>query len=149
LPCPFGSYCDVPDDSCGKGLYHGTCKPMPAGCGVTPPKVCGCNGKVFQNACTAAAAGIDVDGNSPCATPGGTFPCGGYFCVVGSQVCRKTTQLGAPIPDTYACVDVPSGCGNGCSCKLCDVCPPSGPCGTCGPDGDLGGVYLQCTTIAP
>ncbi len=149
LPCPFGSYCDSPDDSCGKGPLHGSCKAKPAGCSASPPKVCGCNDQVFANACAAAAAGIDVDGNSGCATPGGTIPCGGYFCKGSSQVCRKTTLLGAPIPDTYACIDIPAGCGDGCNCKLCDVCPPNGPCGTCGFDPDLGGTYLQCTSIAP
>jgi hypothetical protein len=149
LPCAFGSYCDIPDDSCGKGIYHGSCKPKPVSCPAAPPQVCGCNNKHFPNACLAAAEGIDVDGNTACSPLIGKFPCGGYYCDVGSEVCRKTTVLGDPIPDTYACVTIPSGCGNGCSCELCDVCPPNGPCGTCGPDGPEGGVYLQCTSIAP
>ena len=111
--------------------------------------MCGCNNKHFPNACLAAAEGIDVDGNTACSPLIGKFPCGGYYCDVGSEVCRKTTVLGDPIPDTYECIAIPSGCGNGCSCELCDVCPPNGPCGTCGPDGPEGGVYLQCTSIAP
>ena len=145
LPCAFGSYCDVPDDSCGTGALLGTCKPVPAGCGPGGPAVCGCGGTVFASACEAAKSLADVDGNSGCNTPGNTFPCGGYFCQVGKQVCRRTTTLGAPVPDQYLCIDIPPGCGDGCGCQLCEQCPPGGPCGFCGPDGD--GVYLECTQI--
>lgn len=148
LPCAFGTYCDEPDDSCGKSSLLGTCKSAPS-CSETEPPVCGCDGTVYANVCSGAAAGVDVSGNSDCSTPSGTFPCGGYFCTVGAQVCRKTTHLGAVVPDSYKCVPIPAGCGNGCGCKLCDQCPPNGPCGTCGPDGPEGGVYLQCTVVGP
>jgi hypothetical protein len=147
LPCPFNSYCDLPDDSCGKASLLGTCKPIPMGCPPDKPMVCGCNGTVYESLCAASAGGVDIDGNDGCDVPFGLFPCGGLFCKVGSEVCRQTTTLGAQVPDAYDCVLIPAGCGDGCSCKLCEVCPPNGPCGVCGPDGPEGGVYLQCTQL--
>lgn len=146
LPCPFGSYCDAPDDSCGTGLYHGTCKPKPASCDAAPPKACGCDGITYANPCEAAKAGADLDGENDCPSPIQTFACGGLWCAKSSQVCRKTTNFSDPIPDSYECVDIPPGCGNGCNCKLCEVCPPNGPCGSCGEDPN-GGTYLQCTML--
>lgn len=146
LPCPFGSYCDLPDDSCGTGLFHGTCKPMPTSCDGAPPKTCGCDGITYANTCEAAKAGADLDVGNECPSPVQTLACGGLWCSKTSQVCRKTTNFSDPIPDTFKCVDIPAGCNDPCSCKLCDVCPPNGPCGACAEDPN-GGTYLSCTML--
>ena len=141
LPCGFGTVCEFPDDLCGASIYHGKCV-TPGTCTAADPPVCGCDHKVHTNRCEALAAGVDVYQPSTCATPAGTFKCGGYYCKSGSQICRHSKDITKQFQDSYTCLDLPPGCSNGCACPMCDVCPLSGPCESC-PDNS----HLECAGV--
>ncbi|MFO0588797.1 MAG: vWA domain-containing protein [Polyangiaceae bacterium] len=141
LPCGFGTVCDFPDDQCGASIYHGKCVP-PGDCNLGDPAVCGCDKHVYPSRCDALAAGVDVDQDSKCITPVGMIKCGGYYCKSGMQICRHSKDITKSFQDSYACLDLPPGCANGCVCPLCDVCPISGPCESC-PDN----AHLECAGV--
>ena len=65
LVCSREEYCDY-DPSCLVPDAAGTCRPRPEVCiGVFDP-VCGCDGRTYGNACTAASAGMDVASTGEC-----------------------------------------------------------------------------------
>lgn len=146
LPCPFGSLCDLPDDSCGAGALLGTCHPTPGACDPASPPACGCDGATYPDACAAGAAGQDLAAAGGCPPPAGRYSCGPWFCALGTEVCRKTQFLSTGAPDAWDCVAIPPGCGDGCGCPLCEQCPPSGPCGLCDPQPG-GVVGLTCNEL--
>ncbi|PHR60477.1 MAG: serine protease [Robiginitomaculum sp.] len=63
-----GSRCSNPNEycaytqqaQCGAADQMGTCSPRPQMCTSDYTPVCGCNGKTYSNACTAAGAGISI-----------------------------------------------------------------------------------------
>jgi hypothetical protein len=63
--CPFGDFCDFPDDGCGFG-QQGMCATIPNFCPEIDDPVCGCDGLIYSNGCYAHAAGVDVDYPGPC-----------------------------------------------------------------------------------
>ena len=68
-PCQDTDYCDYPDNAaCGTNNTVGVCKKRPEACNDGLALVCGCDGQTYDNACTAQAAGVDVqaDGECPC-----------------------------------------------------------------------------------
>jgi len=57
--------------SCGKDGQRGTCTVRPPNCATDCPAVCGCDGKIYCNACEAQAGGTDVDKARGCLPGGG------------------------------------------------------------------------------
>ncbi|SEO38064.1 Kazal-type serine protease inhibitor family protein [Nitrosovibrio sp. Nv6] len=85
--CDFGiGKCKVPD-------AQGTCKTKPSICTREFRPVCGCDGKTYGNACTAAAAGVSIEHEGEC-KKSEPKSCGGI--------------AGIPCPQGKTCIDDPS-----------------------------------------
>jgi hypothetical protein len=67
LSCGTGEYCDFPiGTNCGAADQTGTCAKIAEGCTLDYTPVCGCDGKTYGNACSAAAAGMSVAKKGEC-----------------------------------------------------------------------------------
>jgi von Willebrand factor type A domain len=149
LPCAVNQYCETPSYQCGTGVLPGHCVALPSGCPGSGISVCGCDGKVYPNACQARALGVDVSALDSCVPPAGSFACGPYFCSPQSEICVKTAKFGGAAPlDDYACVPTPPGCSTGCGCSLCEPCPPGKLCNeVCTVDTATFGKILTCSEL--
>jgi Kazal-type serine protease inhibitor domain len=115
LPCPPDKYCVFPDSSCGIADQPGVCQPKPVACPYTDPAtypVCGCDGKTYEDLCSAALAGMSVAHVGVCVGEvcggfGGdtSNTCGpGEFCEYPDQaICGAADAPGA-------CAPIPTGC---------------------------------------
>jgi hypothetical protein len=103
-----GEWCDFPGDTCGAADQMGQCQPLQGGGACAPEAVCGCDGKTYQNACSAHLNGVDTVSNLSCipGNGGGGANCGADTdCMTGYKCCATTGRAGAPI----ACRQVASG----------------------------------------
>lgn len=104
--CPEKQYCAFGSDAhCGAGDMAGTCQPIPELCTLDYAPVCGCDGKVYSNACAAGRSGVSVAAKGTCTADGKPAPaiadgkaCGtrgvAGDCAKGSY-CAYTLQCGA------------------------------------------------------
>jgi hypothetical protein len=69
--CAPGSYCAY-QSACGATDAGGTCTKRPTICTKILAPVCGCDGKTYASACTAASAGVSVARKGDCAKAGVT-----------------------------------------------------------------------------
>jgi hypothetical protein len=68
--CPDAQqYCDFGIGRCKMPDAQGTCKTKSTVCTKEFRPVCGCDGKTYGNACTAAAAGVSIKHEGECGKP--------------------------------------------------------------------------------
>ena len=135
-PCEATQYCDYPDGSCGAGDQTGTCAVRPMACPQVVDPVCGCGGRIYNTACLAAAAGVDLSAGG-CTAPAGKFGCGTTFCDLASSYCLHDASR--PEPDTYRCVALPA-CTEPQSC----ACLGHETCGDACTGDAASGLTLSC-----
>jgi hypothetical protein len=123
--CPATEYCDDPYGLCARrDDLPGACRPRPTTCAKIDDPVCGCDTKIYKNACEAHVAGVDESLNGGCAERlPGRIPCGPRYCDARTTYCEIVLSDVAELPSDFTCKPLPAGCvalvraGNSsCSC---------------------------------
>jgi hypothetical protein len=114
--------------------------------------VCGCDGKTYDSACAAAAAGTDLDVMGKCrGTIADWAKCGAHYCDARTSYCEIYLSDVFDLPTTYACRPLPQACRpQGAAARECDCFPEDTPCHAfCGHvvTGGLAGFHLTCQGV--
>jgi hypothetical protein len=89
VQCLGTEWCSFdPPGTCGPSA-DGLCKARPTVCPTSCPGICGCDGKVYCNACEASRAGTDIVGNTACVPTGGVYTAYDLFTNVSRVVVFK------------------------------------------------------------
>jgi hypothetical protein len=150
--CGAQGYCQFPYAECTDSTFMsipmpGSCTVRPVTCDQTQAPVCGCDGKVYQNACLANLAGLDV-GATACAasvTPDKYIPCGPLYCDPSATYC----QIGeGNAGDTYwNCVALPAACQGTAPVCTCLGTLPSGQVCTVVQGTGVSGLQVEMTLM--
>ncbi len=108
--CETWQYCDYTEDKCGAADGSGVCTPRPDVCDAVLDPVCACDGRVYDNACEAAASGIDIQTLGGCPPPVGEFQCGPGFCDKTDELCQVDMPDVPGGPIVYTCIPLPPNC---------------------------------------
>ncbi|MEP7050272.1 MAG: Kazal-type serine protease inhibitor domain-containing protein [Pseudomonadota bacterium] len=124
IACDKGQYCKYPDGAqCGAADQSGECSSMAVGCLTDFAPVCGCDGKQYGNACSAASSGVSVAHTGACSAPAGS--------------CSVTAD-GVSYPDGTANIPAGDGC-NVCTCNNSVLSCSARPCKAPTPCGGFAG----------
>jgi hypothetical protein len=120
--------------------------------------VCACDGRTYDSACAAHAAGVDLAVAGGCKTTiAGWAPCGRRYCDVRTSYCEIFLSDVLEPPSDYFCRPLPPACtpGDGAA-PTCDCFPPDtrcrsfcGPLGTGTATGAPSGFHLTCQGRRP
>lgn len=66
LACPAGQACRYPTNRCNVADLSGTCVKVKSPCPTGGAKVCGCDGKTYNNECELLTAGIHQASKGAC-----------------------------------------------------------------------------------
>jgi hypothetical protein len=140
--CAGTEFCDFGRNGCGDlDADIGTCKPRPTAfdCGQVQDPVCGCDGKIYNNACEAQLVGIDVSAAGGCPLAPGKFVCGEKQCALGAEFCQHGFSDVGGEPDSFSCRPFPPCPGaQDCACLAAE------PCGSFCSGNELSGFEVQC-----
>jgi hypothetical protein len=123
--CANTEYCDH-GGSCST-TSQGACTMKPEACSDIYSPTCGCDGAIYGNPCSAAAAGVEVSSNATCPAPTGWIRCGDKYCELHTSYCQARSNGVVPGQPrvTYTCPPLPDSCRKQTDCSCF---PQSTPC---------------------